>query len=187
MSKPNEEDAIFSMDYDSYMKLLSLSSQMRGGTDRERDYGQKLFLILDKLEASYMTAPAVTKPDANETANEPANEPAPSLARLPESLVTVSTSFCYEDFCLRCVDKTYTLQYKHLSLWLLQKLAEVRKFHEDASDLEKVTDSSLEAVLSALLNGKTWLSFNSEACGAGASHFRISVKPFAPWIPTDSL
>lgn len=183
MSKPNEEDAIFSMDYDSYMKLLSLSSQMRGGTDRERDYGQKLFLILGKLEASYMTAPAVTKPDAN----EPANEPAPSLAHLPESLITVSTSFCYYDMRIRYVVKTYTLQRKHLSLWLLQKLAEVRKFHEDASDLEKVTDSSLEAVLSGLLNGKTWLSFNSEACGAGASHFRISVKPFAPWIPTDSL
>lgn len=174
MANQDIEDSIYSMDYDSYMKLRSLSSQMHGGTDRERDYGHKLWLILDRLEKSYMTAPVVT-------------EPAPSLARLPESLITVSTSFCYYDMGMRYVDKTYTLQQKHLSFWLLQKLAEVRKFHEDASDLENLTDSSLESVLSGLLNGKTWVSVNDKTCGAGDSHFRISIKPFVAWIPTDSL
>jgi hypothetical protein len=39
------------VDPDDVAKLRRLSEQLHGGTDRERDYGHRLWLIINKIEA----------------------------------------------------------------------------------------------------------------------------------------
>ena len=45
------EIAYHMVDPDDVAKLRRLSSQLHGGTDRERDYGHRLWLIVNKIEA----------------------------------------------------------------------------------------------------------------------------------------
>ena len=43
----NEAEA-FALDADDMAKLRVLQAQLHGGTDRERDYGHRLWLILNR-------------------------------------------------------------------------------------------------------------------------------------------
>jgi hypothetical protein len=45
------EIAYHMVDPDDVAKLRKLSAQLHGGTDRERDYGHRLWLIVNKIEA----------------------------------------------------------------------------------------------------------------------------------------
>jgi hypothetical protein len=45
------EIAYHMVDPDDVAKLRRLSSQLHGGTDRERDYGHRLLLIVETIES----------------------------------------------------------------------------------------------------------------------------------------
>ena len=40
----------FFFDEDQFKKLRKLQSQLHGGTDRERDYGHRLWLVCNEVE-----------------------------------------------------------------------------------------------------------------------------------------
>ena len=40
----------FLFDEDQFKKLRKLQSQLHGGTDRERDYGHRLWLVCNEVE-----------------------------------------------------------------------------------------------------------------------------------------
>jgi len=53
----------FFFDEDQFKKLRKLQSQLHGGTDRERDYGHRLWLVCNEVEQ-------LSSVEVNETTGE---------------------------------------------------------------------------------------------------------------------
>ena len=43
-----EKEEFYALDVDQMAKLRKLASELHGGTDRERDYGHRLWLLLEQ-------------------------------------------------------------------------------------------------------------------------------------------
>ncbi len=57
------------LDAEDLAKLRLLSSELQGGNDRERDYGHRLWLIVNRVEETPVLAPeAASKPSSSPTA-----------------------------------------------------------------------------------------------------------------------
>jgi hypothetical protein len=50
MEKTFSADPIYFIDDDQLRKLRRLADQLQGGSDRERDYGHRLWLLVSEIE-----------------------------------------------------------------------------------------------------------------------------------------
>jgi hypothetical protein len=59
------EEMIYTMTEDEMRRLRALSSQLHGGSDRERDVGHRLWLVIGQIEASGESAATAHKCRSN--------------------------------------------------------------------------------------------------------------------------